>query len=286
MSSRVHTIDRMASIPQFLIIGKGKDDANFLYLMCNQFAPLNNTLQEAFMFTVKYTMDLRLSYTVKIYWHDRTIQTLEGAGSLKLYDEIRKYYPVHARDAIMSQQATLSEKSSAGMKLSATISSLNNAVTKHIRLKLQSMIDSSVQDQMSTAIINIKLANIIRELDGACTRMFGDPQSPADNSVFDFDALAIIPKTNTEIMDVIRHLTEENKAWALSELKRLLRITINDYFQSILEDPTKPLQSSFCIDTNHPRVTLHHIDDALTQLIAAAYCSASSSATAEAMRRL
>jgi len=290
MSSRVHIIDRMASIPQNLIIGKDRADENLLYLMCNQFAPLSETYTEAFMFIVKYTLDFHLSYTVKIFWHDGTIETLTGMSSFRLDAVIRQYYPIHTRDVIISHQVKLSDKSAAGIQLAATISSLNNAVTTHIKTKLNEIIGNSVKAKTVNThiagIIKPKLANIIKELDGAYTRMFGDPPSPADTTVFDFDAQAIISKTNTEIMVVVRHLTEENKAWAVSELKRLLRITINDYFQSILENPRKPLQSSFCIDTNHPRVTLHHIDDALTQLIAAAYCSASSSATAEAMRRL
>jgi hypothetical protein len=54
------------------------------------------------------------------------------------------------------------------------------------------------------------------------------------------------------------------------ELKRLLRMTINDYLQSILENPLRPLRSSFHIDVNRLHVKLQRLSDVLARVMTAA----------------
>ena len=229
-------------------------------LVCNEYAPLRDGQTEAFIFKIIYEDSLKV-YKVKIVWHDGKITSHLNLNSIKLDKKIKEYYPDHALNAIRSHNTQIISQEHAinTAKLHcAVIGNIREIVTSFVKRKLKRMEEIS---------INQKLVNIIKVLDSAYGYMFGDGDEPASPS-YDLDAATVLPKSHTEVVAVMINLNESNKTWTVFELKSLLRATINEYFLSILEDPLRPLQSSFYIEVNHPHVTLRRLDDMLTRLIA------------------
>lgn len=193
------------------------------------------------MFKINYFADLTRSFRIEIAWHDGRRSTLESAGSMDLMIRLNKYYPLHASSAIWVH---LSKKSIMENNLGAKASGLNTSVTVRVGKKLNGIILSEMKEDLKS-VISTELVSLIRYLDGKYEKEFGvKPRKAVDS-----DAAAPFKLDRTRVQAVSACMDEDNREWTVTELKRLLRMGVNDFYQRALEVPGRLLQPEFRPDT-------------------------------------
>ena len=247
-----------------LLIARKSLEVKELFFVCNQLAPLKQNGTEAFMFKVDYQMK---AFNVQIVWHDREITQLTREDGSSLYETIKGYYSADYYSVMSVHTRSTTHPTTISNLHATNTANLHQAVA----LKIKDLVPEFVKGTEVSSVIPIikqKLANVIKELDSQYDFMIG--QSAVSPLGYDARVAAIFINLHTVLMPVIRSLTETNTEWTVFELKRLLRMTINDYLQSILENPARPLQSSFHIDVNRLHVKLQRLSDVLARVMTAA----------------
>ena len=247
------SVARGMILPSSRVAGKSPSGTEF-YVVCNQLAPLNDGV-EAFMFKISIA---KTPFTIDIYWHDgkKTSYTCEsGADIDRIYN---KYYPIEADDAETLHLKQGNTKSIVGLYHKIKTSRLGNSTGKKIKAVNNKNINKAGHRDNWNRIgvfgtIIPKLKTMVRELNMLYTVIFdkeSEDRQPFRNMSIDHfgtaDETITLTSSRTEIIELLTTLTIENTPWTQFELKRLLRMTINSHFQSILLD--EPLQSQFPTD--------------------------------------
>jgi hypothetical protein len=129
---------------------------------------------------------------------------------------------------------------------------------------MNEVIEHEVDKSKLKQTIVPELLKIIQYLDKKYEDLFVvDPREVT----LSLDAAVALKMGKTEVKALTSCLDYGNREWTVTELKRLLRIAINDFYQRIMETPGMLLQSSFCIDDTN--ATLQRLSDALTRMITA-----------------
>jgi len=106
--------------------------------------------------------------------------------------------------------------------------------------------------------ISISIAEMIALLDMTIQNiLYNQPPATAEIT-------ALLELFQTDIPELKSTTTSESKFWTFFELRRLIRITINDHFFRIQEGT--PLQSRFLFPTADIHTTLLRLDSVLTCL--------------------
>lgn len=237
------------------------------YLLCNHLAPLKegDVPVEAFMFKFSKNLDPvdREDYPDKltIIWHDGTIHSENLPGG-QIISKFLEFYSGSARESMELHEDTRRDIDTVSVAHAVNVANFHAQIGLSIKASIQADHSFRSSDYLSA------LASVVEKLDWLYYYQFiSETLSDTAHNNIAFAALVAANKwcenlkaANPEYKTILDTITKENEQWTLFELRHLLRITINDYYQSLLEGG--PLQSHFSLHT-----TLLRLDNALSRLV-------------------
>jgi hypothetical protein len=244
--------EELTQIPTSMIVGKKKRWNGPTYLVCNHLAPLLYMDTEALM--CKITQD----NTISIYWHDGTMTPIQYTAQTRV-ETFARYYPIKSRQLMQLHERQRRTPSLVSNEHAVNVTNFHLKLGTELKNRIQANLSMIHHRRISK--VQLKFADIVAKMDWLFYTLFYEP---VDSSVPDnIDAFQAYILAAGERDKMLTTTTAENRAWTIFELRHQFRLTINDYFHSILYK--QPLQSHFLFAT-----TLLRLDNVLEGLMTGA----------------